>query len=382
MSCYHPMKAFIVGVNPETKKKILKIKPYDVEYLFKIKDRDKYYESRISLCPNRSSCSEKVCDYDCLSRYFDGDITTISTLPKTADEIQEVFYKYEVIPCGKCAGCRVDRSKEWANRLILEEQYSDESWFLTLTYDEEHVPRTYYYDREDEEMENPHEALTLHYRDFQKFMKRLRKHYGDGIRFYCAGEYGERTHRPHYHAIMFNLHIDDLQVYGKSDSFTIYESKTLDEIWSEGKVIIAPVTWATCAYVARYVTKKYLGDDKEKYRFFNMEPECSKMSRKPGIGKRYFEEHSDDIYETYIIMFGDECNSYKFKVPKYFDYLMEKDNSDLVKKHKDNAKKRAKNSLQMQLTNTDLKYLEYLEVQEDNFKFWSKYQGLRDRSKV
>lgn len=370
MSCYHPLKAFIVGKNSETGKNIMKVKPYTVEYLYRIKDDERYYVSERSLCPNKPSCKEKICDYSCLGRYLPGDKTDALTLPLTDERIEEVFYEFETIPCGKCDGCRVDKSKEWANRLMMEEQYSSESWFLTLTYDNEHVPKKEYVDKEGEIKT----TLTLNYKDFQDFMKRLRKHYGEGIRFYCAGEYGSMTFRPHYHAIVFNMHLEDKQLYGKSDSFDIFESPTLDEIWKNGKVIVAPVNWATCAYVARYVTKKFLGEKYDYWRM-NIEPEFAKMSRKPGIGYQFYEEHKEQIYESYIIRFGDECNAYEFPVPQYFNYLMAQEDESLVKAHKANKKKEAVNAAKAELTKTDLDYLEYLEeVKEHNFREKCKYQ--------
>ena len=112
------------------------------------------------------------------------------------------------LPCGQCIGCRIDYSRQWANRCLLELKYHDSAWFCTFTYDDDHVPRTYYPDPETGEAIP---ALTLQKRDFQLLMKRIRKKFeNDKIRFFMSGEYGSQTFRPHYHAILFGLHLDDL----------------------------------------------------------------------------------------------------------------------------------------------------------------------------
>ena len=104
------------------------------------------------------------------------------------------------LPCGQCIGCRIDYSRQWANRCLLELKYHDSAWFCTFTYDDDHVPRTYYPDPETGEAIP---ALTLQKRDFQLLMKRIRKKFeNDKIRFFMSGEYGSQTFRPHYHAIL------------------------------------------------------------------------------------------------------------------------------------------------------------------------------------
>ena len=75
--------------------------------------------------------------------------------------------------------------------------------------------------------------MSLRKRDFQLFMKRLRKKYSDDrIRFYACGEYGSETFRPHYHAILFGLHLDDLELYKSKDSYKYFTSPGLQRVWS------------------------------------------------------------------------------------------------------------------------------------------------------
>ena len=91
------------------------------------------------------------------------------------------------VPCGKCIGCRLDYSRKWAIRCVLEAQMHKENCFLTLTYDDEHLPK----------------GEKLEKEEMQKFWKRLRKATGTKIRYYMAGEYGTEGGRPHYHACVF-----------------------------------------------------------------------------------------------------------------------------------------------------------------------------------
>lgn len=383
MACYHPLKAFVVGTNPETGKKLLKIRPYETTFLYKKfhDPDDKFYMSTVELCPNKLNCSEKLCLHEHLKDYCKPGCSELTLLPPlpSLQEVKSIYPYFITIPCGKCQGCRIDHSREWANRLIMEKQYSTEAYFLTLTYDNEHVPKSFYKAKDFDETGEIHESLTLRMDDVSKFLKNLRKVYGDGIRFYACGEYGEKTHRPHYHMILFNIHLDDLQSYGMSDSFEIQESPTISRIWNMGRVVIAPCNWQTCAYVTRYVTKKCTPEQRWKYEYFNIEPERCRMSRMPGIGRQWFDDHKEDIYRTYIIVFGDECNQYEFRPPKYFDRLMAEEQPEVVEKHKADMQRKALNNTRLKLTRKDMDYLELLE--EEEYLFERKVSSLR-RSKV
>ena len=139
MPCYHPLKAFIVGLNEETGKNKLKITPYDVKYI--IKEGNKYIYSDKSYCANALNCGEKLCTYDDFC--FVAAFPFVNRFKNLAGDLIEkpvqVFYKHFIIPCGQCIGCRIDYSKQWATRMLLENEYSSESHFITLTYDDTHV---------------------------------------------------------------------------------------------------------------------------------------------------------------------------------------------------------------------------------------------------
>ncbi len=215
------------------------------------------------------------------------------------------------IPCGKCIGCRLDKSKDWANRCTLEltEYEKNDCWFLTLTYDDEHLPfKTF---------QNgliTASSPTLDKRDTQLFLKRLRKRFGDGIRFFMCGEYGDKNGRPHYHLILFGLHLENLNVLTKSKGEVYYTSDEISKLWQNGLHCLTAVNWNTVAYVARYTMKKAVSSP---LMSGNVRiDEFINMSRRPGIGFTYFEKHADEIYRR-------DCISKGFKSPisppKYFD---------------------------------------------------------------
>ena len=213
------------------------------------------------------------------------------------------------IPCGQCIGCRLEKSRQWAIRCSLESQLYQNSYFLTLTYDDEHLPK----------------SGSLVPDDLQKFLKKLRRyleyHGSDKkIRFFACGEYGDNFLRPHYHAIIFNLDISDLKRFSTSFSGDIYyTSETINQIWKNGYVIIGEVTFESCAYVARYVTKKMTGSQADFY-YEGRQPEFVRMSRRPGIGSAWLDQYKSDVYPHDYIVIRDGI---KVKPPKYFDKLFE-----------------------------------------------------------
>lgn len=173
------------------------------------------------------------------------------------------------VPCGKCIGCRADQSLMWSIRAYHESTLHDKTCFVTLTYDDAHLPAD--------------GKISKH--DLQCFFKRLRKDYPPRqIRYIACGEYGEQTRRPHYHAILYG---EDFLHDKISISDDLYTSPTLLRYWKAGHVTIAPVTLASIMYVCGYVNKK-IGD----------EDTFSLMSRRPGIGHDWLKKYKDDLRRT------------------------------------------------------------------------------------
>lgn len=198
-----------------------------------------------------------------------------------------------LLPCRHCVGCRLSKSREWANRVVMEQLYHDESWFLTLTYDDENLPPAFAVDSTTGEIISSHSTLVKS--DLQKFMKRLRFNSKQNIRFFAAGEYGTHTYRPHYHLLLFGLHLDDLQVIKKNfagDDY--YISPFIEKCWPYGIHILGKVTWQSAAYVARYTMKKAThGFDKSFYDKAGIEPEFQVMSNRPGLARWFYEDHPE-----------------------------------------------------------------------------------------
>lgn len=316
MSCYHPNTAVVLGVDPDGKKKL---------------------------------------------RFLGQDVSASLLFPG-----KEIIQ----LPCGQCIGCRIDRSRQWANRCMLELQYHDSAYFVTLTYDDFHIPKSYYPDPETGEA---HTSFTLCKRDFQLWMKRLRKKFSvDKIRFFACGEYGTETHRPHYHAIVFGLHLNDLEKYKTvrlGDSYyTYYNSDSIQETWPNGYVVVGEVTWESCAYVARYVTKKLSGPQAEFYKKFNLEPEFSDMSRRPGIARQYYDDHSKEIYDHAFIHVSTPKGGKKFKPPRYFDRLFDIDNPGMLDDLKERRKASAEAVMKSKMKRTNLDPPEILKVEESAFQ--------------
>lgn len=210
------------------------------------------------------------------------------------------------IPCGQCIECRLERSRQWAMRCVAEASLWTDNIFLTLTYDDFHLPVNF----------------SLVKRDLQLFFKRLRKEYGSGIRYFAAGEYGDKSQRPHYHAIIFNFKPYDGENVHLSGR-PLYISRTLARIWPYGFHSYGDVTFESAAYVARYCLKKLTGPLAENYGL--REPEFALMSRRPGIGSGWFDKYYKDVYpgDRFIIRDGQVMNP-----PRYFDLLYQRHFSD------------------------------------------------------
>lgn len=215
------------------------------------------------------------------------------------------------IPCGQCAGCRLETSRQWAMRCMHEKQMHNASSFLTLTYNDDKLPR----------------GGSLSLDDYQKFMKRLRWRFGNGLRFCGCGEYGDTTRRAHYHVLLLNVDFSD-RVYHKMapSGSPLFTSKTLDELWSDergnlGHSLIGNVDFDSCAYVARYVMKKIIGKDTFDSSLYDVESGVVRlapfltMSRCPGLGASWFEKYGVHAYHFDSVI----MNGMEVRPPRYYD---------------------------------------------------------------
>lgn len=210
------------------------------------------------------------------------------------------------LPCGRCIGCRLDQARAWSTRAQAEQKCWPESWFVTCTYD-------------DENLTFGAGVPTLVPKEAQDFLKRLRFHFSErGVQpvrtLYC-GEYGSRSFRPHFHFLLFNLPLDDLTYYSRSDLGDVYyNSKTLSDLWQRGFVVVAEVTPQSASYVARYVQKK--AEKEVDYEKIGVEREFLRASRRPGLGWPYFEAHFGEILQNDTVVLSDGIVS---RPGAYFD---------------------------------------------------------------
>ncbi|AXL14575.1 replication initiator protein [Microviridae sp.] len=224
-------------------------------------------------------------------------------------------YREMKIACGRCIGCRLEYSRQWAMRITHEQQLHEDNAFITLTYDPEHLPKN----------------GNLEKRDWQLFLKKFRKQLSPKrIRFFMCGEYGGQAElgrkfgRPHFHAIIFGWYPEknDIKPVKRTGSGEIlYDSKFLNKIWGKGFVSVGNVTFESAGYVARYVTKKITGDLKEDHytdidfatgEMINVEPEFTLSSRRPGIGGNWLKKYKKDLEKGYVTVRGKKMNAAKF----------------------------------------------------------------------
>lgn len=200
------------------------------------------------------------------------------------------------VGCGRCLFCRINKSREWQHRIMLEASSWEASCFATLTYDEMYLPDEFV-----DHKGNWWPRYSVNPRALQLFMKRLREKMRPiKIKFYGVGEYGDPQEdeihglgRPHYHVMLFGVGVE----YGLCDEGNEVVAYSLggvvEDCWKCGFVHIGEITSQSARYVTNYVTKfmNFETSDKLKGRH----PEFSRMSNRPGIGVSGVEQMAKSI---------------------------------------------------------------------------------------
>lgn len=217
------------------------------------------------------------------------------------------------VGCGQCIGCRLDRSRGWAIRCMHEAQMHETSSFVTLTYDDEHLP--------------PDNGLDVEH--WQEFAQRFRDQLGKFRYFHC-GEYGDNNRRPHYHAAIFGHDFRSDRDMLRTTPHELWTSPSLEALWGKGYVTVGNLTVESAAYVARYVTKKLTGEaGNNHYQWVDpatgesraLKPPYATMSRRPGLGSKWLEKYHGDVYPDDFVVTSD---GKKMRTPKFYDDWYEK----------------------------------------------------------
>jgi len=222
-----------------------------------------------------------------------------------------------------------------------EASLSDRNCFLTLTYSDEFLPSPYRVLLEQEVAKSGSLLIS----DFQRFMKRLRKKFScDRIRFFHCGEYGDRTRRPHYHALIFGWDPVDKVPWTERNSLPVWRSAVLSQLWPLGQTEVGSLTFESAAYVARYCLKKVNGSAAASHYEVadvisgvcqSLQPEYATMSRRPGIGTGWLEKFRSDVYPSDQVV----SRGFAAKPPRFYDDWLERSDPELLLQVKE-ARKR------------------------------------------
>lgn len=279
------------------------------------------------------------------------------------------------IPCGKCIECRISKAQDWATRLELE-SYSypaEQSLFVTLTYDDAHLPEPQESLRRDTFERGFYAPLV--YKDIQKFHYKLRSYFNESFRFFGCGEYGPVNFRPHWHFLYFGLNVfgifDDIQTKFRKNGRLYFESKKLNALWNKGFVIFTDFSPSNANYTAQYCIKKLKGDREKEYQDacqkLELKPlpaELIRMSNRPGIGSNFYDKHSVEV------LYSDSINLRNGKsscIPDYFKARLLNDYPEQYPEEKLNKQIRA---AYKQLERNKRSTLSFDEI-----------QGIRERAK-
>ena len=249
-------------------------------------------------------------------------------------DIKQGFHDRPVtVPCGRCMECRLKKKREWALRCLHESSLHEENSWLTLTYDDEHMPSRW----------------QLRKSDLSEFIKRLRSREAYDatkagrrerrFKFFGCGEYGGKFDRPHYHLLLFGYHFRDSEFFTVQNGFRVFKSELCDEVWSRGICDLGEVTFDGMAYLAKYVTKRDRKEE-EALKSCGYEPEFLLMSRggrySRGIGYEWWKQYGEEaLANDSVILKGREVAQ-----PRYYDELNEVQEPEKVAKVKARRKAR------------------------------------------
>lgn len=220
------------------------------------------------------------------------------------------------IACGRCLGCRLTKAREWSVRCMHEAAVHEHNSFITLTYDNDHLPSDH----------------QLNHKHWQQFAKNLRKY--TKFRYFMCGEYGDENLRPHYHAIIFGYDFPDKTYWRQNRANKLFRSEQLERLWPHGNSEIGNVTSQSAGYVARYNLKKANQDQRTSEEILDtstgelkqLKPSYTAMSLKPGIGHDWLIKHWSDVFPEDRVITPEGKT---IETPLYYRALLKKENPEL-----------------------------------------------------
>lgn len=319
-----------------------------------------------------------------------------SQIKNLADKkVERKDYKsYEIIPCGKCLGCYLEKARDKAVQLSLEKmnpEYKDnECWFITLTYEDEYLPIHSYVDENTGEIFS---GCSTELKDLQNWIKKIRMNHPDkNIRFMAAREYGTTTMRPHYHIIIFGLPLDRelfVKVGNNTNGDPLWTTPQLDNMKSRdcwavrrplgdrqakmyraGNVIIGEVTFQSIAYVARYTMKKANKDYQSEWWYKAQGLDIEGMSQSQDLGKWYYDLHKHEIYNRDLVPVLGKNGNFS-KPPRSFDRMYKKEFPKLYAEVVERRKEKMLTNMLQEELQTDMDYLSIMaskELKDKQFK--------------
>lgn len=203
------------------------------------------------------------------------------------------------VPCGRCMNCRIERSREWSVRLLQEMPYHEKCCFITLTYSEDFVPD------------------GLQKKEFQDFLKRLRKRTDQKIKYFACGEYGDKNGRPHFHACIFGLGVEDTPI--------------IEASWNMGRIEVTPLLPERINYATGYITKKLYGEEARR-EYVDKQPPFQLISK--GLGKEYVLDNEKYLRQKYEM----NVNGIQQNLPRYYKKVLDMPKEEIRKKAEEKLK--------------------------------------------
>lgn len=251
------------------------------------------------------------------------------------------------LPCGRCLSCLKGRAEDWAVRVMHEARMHEHSWFVTLTYSDEHLPSD----------------GSLRPMDVKRFLQRLRRAVAPAkVRYFLGGEYGDKTSRPHYHAIFFGFPLTDLEPIGDSGRGNpLYRSATLERCWPHGFVSLGTVTHESARYVGQYCVDASVsaGGQRHSAEREKIDPDTGeviagrflpdgrvapfgRMSRRPGIGRAFLDAYGSDVFVPGFVVTADARIK---RIPRYYEKVLESSDPDRLEELRWSRREYAKRRL-------------------------------------